>query len=352
MSKRANPTLIGIFVLGAIALAVVTILLVAGGEWFQEKRQHVMYFEGAAQGLQVGAPVVFLGVKVGTVKRIQLGLDEQSRMFVVPVTIEVEPAAVQTRSGQQVDLRDRQTIKQLVDRGLRARLKMQSLLTGQLYVDLDFYPDKPARFFALDANLSEIPTIPTTVDELSSRLEGFPMDKFLMNVAEIGESVNKILSSTAARELPLRLETTLNHLESLATKLDARAEPILEDLRTDLIETRKALATAKTAVASVGAAADRVGNAADQVGGLAERVDGLTSADSQPFKNMTRASEELAAAAQAVRGLTEEESPTIQGLNATLREMARAASALRLLAETLEQQPGAILRGKRLGGEE
>lgn len=345
MSKRANPTLIGIFVLGAIALAVVTILLVAGGEWFQEKRQHVMYFEGAAQGLQVGAPVVFLGVKVGTVKRIQLGLDEQSRMFVVPVTIEVEPAAVQTRSGQQVDLRDRQTIKQLVDRGLRARLKMQSLLTGQLYVDLDFYPDKPARFFALDANLSEIPTIPTTVDELSSRLEGFPMDKFLMNVAEIGESVNKILSSTAARELPLRLETTLNHLESLATKLDARAEPILEELRTDLIETRKALATAKTAAASVGAAADRIGSAADQVGGL-------MTADSQPFKNITRASEELAAAAQAVRNLIEEESPTIQGLNATLREMARAASALRLLAETLEQQPGAILRGKRLGGEE
>jgi len=67
MSRRANPTLIGIFVLGALSLAVVTILLLAGGDWLQQRRQVVMYFEGAAQGLRVGAPVVFLGVKVGAV---------------------------------------------------------------------------------------------------------------------------------------------------------------------------------------------------------------------------------------------------------------------------------------------
>ena len=70
MSKQANPTLIGAFVLGAIILGTVVVLLLAGGQWFQEKRQHMLYFDGAAQGLQVGAPVVFLGVKVGTVKRI------------------------------------------------------------------------------------------------------------------------------------------------------------------------------------------------------------------------------------------------------------------------------------------
>jgi len=75
MSRKANPTLIGAFVLGAVALAVVATLLLAGGSWFGERRQHVLYFEGAAQGLQVGAPVVFLGVKVGTVRQIQLGLD-------------------------------------------------------------------------------------------------------------------------------------------------------------------------------------------------------------------------------------------------------------------------------------
>ncbi|MBS3917077.1 MAG: MCE family protein, partial [Sulfuritalea sp.] len=167
MSRRADPALIGAFVLGALALAVVTILLVAGGEWFRERSQHRLYFEGAAHGLQVGAPVVFLGVKVGTVKHIQLGLDESNHKFVVPVTIEIEPHVVRMRNGEPIDLRNRETVSGLVQRGLRARLRMQSILTGQLYVDLDFHPDKPAHFVATDPAISEIPTIRTAVQEFS-----------------------------------------------------------------------------------------------------------------------------------------------------------------------------------------
>ena len=181
MSRKANPTLIGAFVLGAIALAIITTLLLAGGSWFGERRQHVLYFAGAAQGLQVGAPVVFLGVKVGTVKQIQLGLDAQSNRFLVPVTIEVQPHVVHTHGGENIDLRDRATVRQLVERGLRGRLRLQSLLTGQLYVDLDFHPDKPAIFAALDPEQSEIPTIRTAVQ--------------------------------ATQDLPRRLDATLRHLD-------------------------------------------------------------------------------------------------------------------------------------------
>jgi len=333
MSKRANPTLIGAFIVGAIALAVVAVLLLAGGAWFQEPRQHVMYFEGAAQGLQTGAPVVFLGVKVGTVKRIQLGLDEQSRRFVVPVTVAVEPHVVRTRSGEQVDLQDRDTIRKLVERGLRAQLRIQSLLTGQLYVDLDFRPDKPARFVAIDPDASEIPTIPTAAQELMKQLEEFPIEKFLADVSAVSESVNKIVSAPAAQDLPRRLEATLKHLQSLAAKLDVQGAPVLEEARGNLVEMRKALLAAQAALARLEAAAEHVG--------------ALASADSQVVKNLTRASEELANAAQAVRGLAKEESPTLQSLNATLSEISRAARALRYLAETLDQQPEAIVRGKR-----
>lgn len=333
MSRRANPTLIGAFVVGAIALAVVATLLLAGGEWFRERREHVMYFEGAAQGLQVGAPVVFLGVKVGTVKRIQLGLDEQSRKFVVPVTIEVEPHAVLARGGEQIDLRDRDTVRRLVERGLRGRLRMQSWLTGQLYVDLDFYPDKPAHFIAGDPAVSEIPTLRTTVQELTTKLESFPMEKFLADVAAIGEALGGTLSSPEARNLPRRLDATLKHLESLAAKLDAKGGPLLEETRADLIEMRKALIAAQGALAKLESAADRFG--------------GLAGADSELVRNLTRAGNDLAEAAQAVRKLAETESPTVQNTNAALKEISRAAQALRRLAELLEQQPDAILRGKR-----
>jgi len=333
MSRKANPTLIGAFVLGALALAVVTTLLLAGGSWFGERRQHIMYFEGAAQGLQVGAPVVFLGVKVGTVKQIQLGLDPQSRRFLVPVMIELEPHVVRTRGGEPIDLRDRATVRQLVDRGLRARLRMQSLLTGQLYVDLDFHPDKPAVFAALDPELSEIPTIRTAVQELTTKLESFPMDKFLADVAAISASVNQLMSAQATQELPRRLDASLRHLESLAARFDAQGGPILNDVRGNLVELHKALLAAQAAMARVDTAADRVAE--------------LARPDSRMVAGMTQASEELARAAGAVHSLTGQESPTVANVNAALKEIARAADALRLLAETLEEQPDAIWRGKR-----
>jgi paraquat-inducible protein B len=333
MSRRADPALIGAFVLGAVALAIVTILLVAGDDWFRKRSRHTLYFEGAAHGLQVGAPVVFLGVKVGTVKDIQLGLDESSHKFVVPVTIEVEPHVVRTKSGEQIDLRDRETLRKLVERGLRARLRLQSILTGQLYVDLDFHPDKPARFVATDPAISEIPTIRTAVQELTAKLEGFPMDRFLADVAAIGSSISRTLDTPEARNLPRRLDATLKHLESLAARLDAKSGPILEETRTDLAEMKKALQAAQSAMARLEVAADRVG--------------ALAGADSELVRNLTRASEELAGAAQTVRRLAEAESPTVQHANQALKEVARAAEALRRLAELLERQPDAIIRGKR-----
>jgi paraquat-inducible protein B len=320
MSRQANPTLIGAFVLGAILLGAVTVLLLAGGHWFQERRQHVLYFEGAAQGLQVGAPVVFLGVKVGTVKRIQLGLDAEQRRFMVPVTIEVEANMVQSSRGEQIDLQDRDTLQQLVERGLRGRLKMQSLLTGQLYVDLDFYPDKPARFVSHDPAESEIPTIPTAVEELATKLERFPMDTFLADLAAISQSLNTILSSEAAKNLPVRLEATLAHLQSLSAKLDRDGAPMLTEMRTALEAVRAAMV---------------------KIGGVAE-------ASSPAVASLGKASEELAKAGQALQGLAREESPTVQQLNTALKEISRAARALRLLAETLEQQPEAVLQGKRI----
>ncbi len=326
MSKQANPTLIGAFVLGAIILGTVVVLLLAGGQWFQEKRQHMLYFDGAAQGLQVGAPVVFLGVKVGTVKRIQLGLDAENHRFLVSVTIEIEPNMVESRLGEQVDLQDRTTIQQLVEQGLRARLKIQSLLTGQLYVDLDFHIDKAARFMARNPDVSEIPTIPTTAEVLTSRLERFPMDAFLTDLATISRSLSTVLSSEAAQKIPGQLETTLTHLEALSARLDKESGPVLTEIKADLIELGKAFTEVQRAMITIGKVAE---------------------AGSPMIASLNRAGEEVARTAQTLQVLAGEETPTVQHLNTALQEISRAARALRFLAETLEEQPEAIMQGKR-----
>ena len=334
MSKQANPTLIGAFVLGAIILATIVILLLAEGNWFQERREHVMYFREVGQGLQVGAPVVFLGVKIGNVKQIQLAIDNTNHRIIVPVTIELEPHIVRTSSGEEINLQERLTIRDLINRGLRARLKTQSLLTGQLYVDLDFYPDKPAHFFSEDPKASEIPTIPTTIHELTTMLENFPMDSFLADLSAISSAINKILSSESTRNIPLRLEATLTHLESITAELDAEDEPLLVEVKSNLLDLHKSITAVKSAMGKVGRAADRVNE--------------LAEPDSEMYSNISRAGDELSNAAQALQDLANEQSPTIERLNLSLQEITRAARALRLLAETLEKQPEALLRGKRI----
>jgi paraquat-inducible protein B len=347
MSRQANPTLIGAFVLGALTLGSIAVLLLAGGHWFQERRQYVMFFEGAAQGLQIGSPVVFLGVKVGTVKRIQLGMDEKTKRFLVPVTVEIEPQRVQPPSGEKVNLQDPKTIQRLVKQGLRARLKIQSLLTGQLYIDLDFYPDKPAHFFARDSSIPEIPTIPTTVEELTGKLERFPMEKFLNDLAEIGESIKTILSSEPVKNIPLQLEATLAHLESLSAKVDRSGNELLIDLQAGLTEMRKALEAVQTTMLKVDKATGRIGEAADRVGIAAGQIGSMAEAGSPMFTSITDTSNELSKTASVLQNLAVENSPTVVRLNTALQEISRAARALRLLAETLEQQPEAILRGKQ-----
>ncbi len=326
MSKHANPTLVGAFIVGALALAVVTVLQFSGGQWFGKQQQQILYFESAGQGLQVGSPVVFLGVRVGSVKQIQLSLEEDSCQFLVAVSIVIEPSLVSTRTGEMLDLRDAETLQGLVERGLRGRLQMQSLLTGQLYIDLDFHPDKPAQFFALDSEPNEIPTIPTTVETLSRTLEDFPMEQFLGDLAAVSGSMRALLGAEETAALPQQLNRTLRHYESLGAKLDAESAPILRALRADLA------ALDQTLVA--------VARAADQIAALADSESALAG-------NLSRAGEELAGAARAVRDFSRESSPAVEHFNATLMEISRAARALRLLADTLEQQPEALLRGKR-----
>jgi len=332
MSRKANPALIGTFVLGALILAIIAVLLLAGDEWFRDRQQYIMYFDETGQGLQAGAPVVFLGVRVGTVKHIQIGLEEEHQHFKVQVTIELDLQMIRTGSGEPIAPEDRLTIAQLVEKGLRARLKMQSLLTGQLYVDLSFYPDKPANFVNKTRDDNEIPTIPTTVEELASMLEGFPMREFLADLASISASISRLLSAPAMDRIPTRLEATLAHLESLSARLDTRGGPLLAEAETAVTDLRRAIDTVRAAMV-------RVGRAADQVGAL-------TAGDSGLARDITRASTELANAAKAIQLLADDESPTVQHISASLQEISRAARSLRLLAENLEQQPEAVLRGK------
>jgi paraquat-inducible protein B len=154
VTQRANPKWIGAFVLGAVALVVIGVLLLGGAKFLTEKRTFVAYFEGSVKGLNIGAPVEFQGVRIGSVTDIQLQFLTEDLELRIPVFLQFEPGKI-SQVGAHVDPQQR-FLKPLVERGLRAQLEMQSIVTGQLIVQLGFHPDTPIRLVG-DGKIPEVP---------------------------------------------------------------------------------------------------------------------------------------------------------------------------------------------------
>ena len=147
MAKKANPKLIGIFILVAVALLVAGIVIFGSGRFFQEKQRYVLFFEGSIKGLDIGAPVILKGVQIGQVTGIKVVYDPELWSFQSPVHIELFPKRIaDVKLSEEVsklygyERGTQEMIDLFVQRGLRGQLEMQSFVTGKLMVALDFHP--------------------------------------------------------------------------------------------------------------------------------------------------------------------------------------------------------------------
>ena len=133
MSKAASKTLIGAFVIGAIALAVIAVIIFGSGKFFTKRPVYVMFFEGSVKGLNEGSQVNFRGVKIGSVKDIELKFDAKDLAFLIPVYVEIDPTKV---TGFKGTIGREEAWEELIQKGLRAQLELQSVLTGQLMINV------------------------------------------------------------------------------------------------------------------------------------------------------------------------------------------------------------------------
>lgn len=330
MSKRANPTLIGIFVTGALALLVAAILVLGSGNAFKKTRKAIMYFDGSVYGLQVGAPVVFRGVRVGTVQKIGIETDPTSHSLVIPVIAEftadqtINPFYKSEHDAIDADF-DR-----LVSRGLRAQLDLQSLLTGQLMVQLDFNPSKEGRVLGLHPEMQEIPTAPSPLQAISNELSRQPLDQVIGEFTQGMKSLSQLLNSPDLRHTIESLARTSTNLENLSDQLRSGTPALLK--RSD------------ATLASLEKAADKAAAALDN-------VNALTSPDSETVRQLRGTLKDLSTAAHNVNALTGDDSATLDQLQRTLRDMRAMARNVQNLADTLDRHPEALLRGKAITGE-
>lgn len=221
--KKANPAAVGAFVVGAIVLLVVGIVALGGANLFAETVRYVLFFEASVNGLTVGSPVKVQGVEVGTVIEVNALADASKMEVVNEVVIEVDRSRFK-RTGDQRQIR---TTDFLIEQGLRARLETQSIVTGQLYVGLDFYPDTEVRLTGNESGYDEIPTIPSLTAELENtvrrffaRLKGAPLEEIMVHLDSTLEGISNIVNSPDLKAAVAQLDDTVKDARSAINRAD------------------------------------------------------------------------------------------------------------------------------------
>jgi paraquat-inducible protein B len=304
MARKANPATIGAFVLGGVALAIVALALLGSGQLFEQKESFILFFDGSVNGLQNGSAVKFRGVPIGSVSRILLMLDRSADYVAIPVVIEIDEERVSTQVGQKVDLADPKILGRMIEDGLRARLEVQSLLTGLVYVELDFRPGTPVHLFPNESRYHQIPTLPSTLQEFNrtvshvlDELSDVEFGPLITSITRTVEGIDRTVNSPKIDEALANVNETLESLRRLTDDVSKNVGPVAEDVR--------------AVTGTVAAALKRV-----------EKT--LLS----------------------LQSLVQPESPFNYDLQHSLERLGAAADAIRNLADYLDRNPSALLRGR------
>jgi paraquat-inducible protein B len=317
--KAANPKLIGVFVIGGVMLLVIALVLFSSQDLFTPKRIFVAYFQQSVNGLNVGAPVRFRGIPVGEVRKIDGVYDPETGLMIPRLMMEFHP---ETLENAVVEEGEYTLLPLLLERGLRASLKSASLLTGQLYVALDFHPDIPERYLGTGSDeYPEMPTIDSGFDEALAKLSELPVEEMIVRVSNAFSAAEDLLRNPHIDEILAVLPTLLTDTDS--TVVDLR-QFINRDL-TDAAQTAsRTLAVARTSLQS-----------------LTQTINDETLV--QVDSTLT----ELENTLQLVHTHLETNGPLMYELLAALNEISNAARSVRDLADALEEHPEALIRGKK-----
>ncbi|MFG6412393.1 MlaD family protein [Roseateles sp. DC23W] len=332
-SRKANPLFIGAFVVAGIAILATALIVLPGRHWFNQPHRVVMFFSGSVYGLQKGAPVVFRGVRIGDVTDVTVHYDRESDTFAIPVIAELTADAVRGLDGRADNDDIAHALPALIERGLSAQLGTQSLLTGQLYIDLDIRTKPKGKLRGgYTGEATEIPTSPTAFQALKTQLESVDLKKIVDDLSQIANSARTLIAAPELKQGLRDFAATAGHARQLAAQLERRAGPLTRG--------------AESAMASVDRMGDKVSTAADKLGSGADKANELLDPKGPVVRDLQRAINELAQASTSLRDAADTDGPLLQQTERTMRELSQAARALRGLARSLDAQPQQLLLGR------
>jgi paraquat-inducible protein B len=298
---------------------------------FSDAQKNMIFFEGSVNGLNIEALVKLKGVPVGKVTDILVIYDDQLGKIITPVIVEFTPQKVYDMQGGHIEKATGEDINILIKQGLRAQLQTQSLVTGQLFVELNFRPGTPINLLGGDHPLyPEIPSIPSSREQLENTIEDIvamvrkmPIQQTVQSLANSIQQVEKLLASPEIKSSLVTFNATLKDVQQLIRHADQKIDPLAGELEGSIRQSRLLLESIN-------------------------KMSGPTLVSAQETLQATKD-----AMNQAHSTLLTIDQATGQNasLDLALKDLSTAARSLRVLADYLERHPDALLYGKTPNGE-
>lgn len=329
MSRKANPVTIGLFVSGAFALLTGLIVFFGTAQFYEKTEKFILFFDESVNGLSVGSAVKFKGVPIGQVTRILIRAENQPlSSSAIPVIVELDESRLERELNVGIDISDEAAFAEQINNGLRARLNTESLITGLLFIELDYVLDADKPVIVQETFVyKEIPTVPSTVQTLTqqmrqaigvlseadlagtletiqetiqlanTRLEELDVPRLVNSFSETSNTVRTFLESTDVSETLNKLDRALDQLNKTLLAVEDEAVVLKEDFSDTL----------------------------ESVGTLVDEASQLIHGLNQSYGN---------------------DSPVVYELETTLQNVSEAADAIRRLADFIERNPNAVLGGR------
>lgn len=325
MNKKINPVSIGIFVVGASMLALIAIVVFGAAKIFTKTETAVCYFRDSINGLDIGAPVKYKGVKIGKVKDIRINVskkDPTKSSISVYLSMDLD---IIKRSTDMDDGSMKPTeaifIRQIND-GLRAKLEYQSIVTGMLYVELDYFANPGDKYFLHNrsGSMLEIPVAPSGLADLAKKVEDTILEIAEIDFKEMAGNLNKLIVNANEKVeqidtagISSKLNSTLDNLQKISG--DERIMQTLDNLNKLLNDGDIFIKDVNSSVKQVSKDASlAMGKFAD----VLEELDAIVSPNS-PFR---------------------------YELSLLMKSFGDAAISVKALADYIERNPNSLLIGK------
>jgi len=350
MKARTTSILVGSFVLGGLLIAALFAVFLTQSEFWVQKSRFVLNFENSVSGLSEGSPVQFRGVRIGRVTDVRVVTNPKTMTVNMPVYIEIDPRRIRWKEGKgQVD----ELFSDLIDRGMRARVRNLSYITGQRMVELDIMPGTPAKMAQRDLKYPEIPTAPSRMQKISRTVQELPLQELLTKLTSALEGIERTINSPQVSESLKNLNKSLQTARSVLTDLDKDVPQVANQLNTTLGSAQGMMQRTDKRLERL---ALELHNASQAAEDAFDQMEGTLSLDQGTSGELASSMERALEAARSTLQQTETSLAAVEDmagdselryqLKDALKEVSSAAGSIRSLARYLERHPDALWRGK------